>query len=85
MDANLQPHQDLQHLVPKIIIYPKTNTLIHGMVYKNSVMYFDLADEALRESFHDISLIWNDGRNRTKHFINIILSIEPDIMNILQE
>ena len=31
-------------------------------------MYSNLADEALRESFHAISLIWNEGSNRTKKF-----------------
>jgi len=68
MDANLQPHQDLHHLVPKRKIYPKSITWIHDMVYKNSMMHSNLADEALRKSFHDISLIWNEGSNRTKTF-----------------
>jgi len=31
-------------------------------------MYSNLADEELREFFHDIILIWNEGRNRTKTF-----------------
>ena len=32
------------------------------------MMYYDLADVALRGIFHDISLTWNEGSNRTKTF-----------------
>lgn len=57
LDANLQPDIDIIHLVPERKVYPKGNKWIHDMIYSKSMMDAHLAEESLKNDFHDISMI----------------------------
>jgi len=45
--ANLQPHGDLQRLVPERKVYPKSTKWIHDMVFDHSRHLENLAEDAL--------------------------------------
>jgi len=65
LDANLQPHTDLQHYVPERKVYPKGRKWIHDMIYDKAKADADMARRALEENFHDIGTIWHHGGRST--------------------
>lgn len=65
MDANLQPHMDLQLYVPERKVYPKGRTWIHEMIYDKARRNAELARKALEQNFHNIATIWQYGGKDT--------------------
>lgn len=61
LDANLQFHTDILHLVPERKVYPKGSRWIHDMVYSRSMAAAYQGKESLRSDFHDLNMIWSEG------------------------
>lgn len=61
LDANLQAHTDIQHVIPERRVYLKGSKWKHDMTYtkeKRDVVY---VEDALQRDFHEISGIWCHG------------------------
>lgn len=61
LDANLQPHTNIQHLVLERKIYPKRSKWIHDMIYEKAQRDAYIAEVALQQNIHDIVGIWYNG------------------------
>ena len=65
LDANLQPHTNIQHFVPKRKVYPKEGKWIHDMIYDKERRDAGIAQRALEQKFHDIATIQYHGGANT--------------------
>ena len=46
------------------MVCPKGSKWIHDMVYSRSMLFENLAEEALSKDLKDITMIWTEGSNR---------------------
>lgn len=60
LDANIQPHGDIQHLLLEHKVYPKSNKWIHCMVFNHSRHIENLTEDALKLHFKDLNIIWGE-------------------------
>lgn len=65
LDANLQAHTDIVHLVPERRVYRKGSKWIHNMVYSNNINAASQAQDALLHDFHELIMIWSHGGSRS--------------------
>lgn len=61
LDANLQAHTDILHLVLERKVYPKGSRWIHDMIYTKAKTDALYAEDALKRDLCDITCIWSHG------------------------